>query len=167
MDFPSKLNYEGLNHKMGPCSSMFNILDYLLFGEKTLPKPCRVNFRFVPSQWEMALLCNDASHWLGASLGSTLTMADLLSIGPLGENLKCNSTVHFKQFLFWKLLYKKFCLSIGSLNSLRPSDAYMRQWNESSLVQVMACCLFGTKPLSEPMLAYSLLDAWEHISVIF
>ena len=28
----------------------------------------RADSRFVPSQWEMALLCNDVSHWLGASL---------------------------------------------------------------------------------------------------
>ena len=26
--------------------------------------------RFVPSQWETALLCNDVSHWLGVSLES-------------------------------------------------------------------------------------------------
>ena len=40
------------------------------------------------------------------------------------------------------------------LNSLRPSDAYMRRWTGSSLVQIMACRLFGAKPLSEPMLEY-------------
>ena len=28
----------------------------------------RADSRFVPSQWETALLCNDISHWLGASL---------------------------------------------------------------------------------------------------
>ena len=28
--------------------------------------------RFGPSQWETALLCNDVSHWLGASLQSAL-----------------------------------------------------------------------------------------------
>ena len=28
--------------------------------------------RFAPSQWETALLCNAVSHWLGASLESTL-----------------------------------------------------------------------------------------------
>ena len=28
----------------------------------------RVYSRFAPSQWEMALLCNDISHWLGAAL---------------------------------------------------------------------------------------------------
>ena len=32
----------------------------------------RVDSRFVPSQWEMALLCNDVSHWLGAHLESAL-----------------------------------------------------------------------------------------------
>ena len=28
--------------------------------------------RFAPSQWEAAFLCNDVSHWLGASLVSSL-----------------------------------------------------------------------------------------------
>ena len=32
----------------------------------------RADSRFVPSQWETTLLCNDVSHWLGASLESTL-----------------------------------------------------------------------------------------------
>ena len=39
-------------------------------------------------------------------------------------------------------------------NSLRPGDAYIRHWTGSPLVQTMACHLFGTKPLSEPMLEY-------------
>ena len=30
------------------------------------------DFSFAPSQWEAALLCNDVSHWLGASLESAL-----------------------------------------------------------------------------------------------
>ena len=32
----------------------------------------RVDSRFVPSQWGTLLLCNNISHWLGASLESTL-----------------------------------------------------------------------------------------------
>ena len=40
--------------------------------EKTTPLPTkniyRADSRFVPSQWETALLCNDVSHLLGASL---------------------------------------------------------------------------------------------------
>ena len=34
---------------------------------------CRADSRFAPSQWETALLCNDVSHWLGASLESALS----------------------------------------------------------------------------------------------
>ena len=33
---------------------------------------------------------------------------------------------------------------------------YLCQWTESSLVRVMTWCLFGTKPLPEPMMTYSL-----------
>ena len=35
-------------------------------------KQCRADSRFALSQWEMALLCNDVSHWLGANLESAL-----------------------------------------------------------------------------------------------
>ena len=33
---------------------------------------CRADSRFAPSQLEMALLCNDISHWLGTSLESAM-----------------------------------------------------------------------------------------------
>ena len=39
-----------------------------------------------------------------------------------------------------------------------PSAAYMRQWIGPALVQIMACRLFGAKPLSKPMLDYCQLD---------
>ena len=45
---------------------------------------CRAECRSAPSQWEMALLCNEVSHWLGASLESALD----LSI-PHRENTQC------------------------------------------------------------------------------
>ena len=41
----------------------------------------------------------------------------------------------------------------------------MCQWTGSALVQVMACRLFGAKPLPEPMLSYCQLYSWEQISV--
>ena len=44
------------------------------------------------------------------------------------------------------------------LNSLRQSDAYMGHWTGWSLVQVMACCLFGAKALPEKMMVYCRLD---------
>ena len=48
------------------------------------------------------------------------------------------------------------------INSSPLSAAYMRQWTGSTLVQVMACHLFGTKPLPEPTLAYCLLDPFRN-----
>ena len=37
----------------------------------------RADSRFAPSQWETTLLCNDVSHWLGASLESTLILMSI------------------------------------------------------------------------------------------
>ena len=53
------------------------------------------------------------------------------------------------------------------VNSSSPGAGYMYQWTGSALVHVMACRLFGTKPLPEPMLAYCQLDSWEQVSVKF
>ena len=53
-----------------------------------------------------------------------------------------------------------------SVNPLMPRDACIHQWTVPSLVQIMACCLFGTKPLSDPMLSYFQFSHMhkEHIS---
>ena len=44
------------------------------FNTLRLNDPYRADSRFAPSQWETALLCNDVSHWLGASLESALSI---------------------------------------------------------------------------------------------
>ena len=44
-------------------------LDALLYGAFYYLNQ-RADSRFAPSQWEMALLCNDVSHWLGTNLES-------------------------------------------------------------------------------------------------
>ena len=43
-------------------------------------------------------------------------------------------------------------------NSLWPGDTYTRHLTGSSLVQVMACRLFGAKPLPDPMSDYYQLE---------
>ena len=43
-----------------------------------------------------------------------------------------------------------------SFNSLMLSEAYNHHQPRPSLVQIMACCLFGAKPLSEPTLLLSI-----------
>ena len=42
-----------------------------------------------------------------------------------------------------------------------PSAAYMRRWTGSVFAQVMACHLFGAKPLPELMLTCCQLGPWE------
>ena len=44
------------------------------------------------------------------------------------------------------------------MNSSVYSAAYMHQWIGSTLFQIMACCLFGAKPLSKPMQGHCQLD---------
>ena len=61
--------------------------------------------------------------------------------------------------------YKQLCFS--GLNSSPPSAAYMRHWIGSELVQIMACCLFSTKPLSKSMLSCCQLDPQEQPSMRF
>ena len=59
------------------------------------------------------------------------------------------------------------CHRQDKINSSAPRTAYMRQWTGSTLVQVMACRLFGAKPLPEPMLTFCQLDPLEQTSVKF
>ena len=57
-------------------------------------------------------------------------------------------------------------LRANEFNSLRLSDAYMHQWNRPSLVQMMACCLLGTKPSAEQiMFFFCQLEPYEQTSV--
>ena len=57
------------------------------------------------------------------------------------------------------------CENVSVLNSSPPSAAYIRQSTGSALLQVMACRLFGAKPLPELVLANCQLDSWKQISV--
>ena len=62
------------------------------------------------------------------------------------------------------LKYKTYLLTVSwyqVFNSMRPSDAYIRQYTMPPLVQLMACGLVGAEPLSEPMLIYCLLAPQE------
>ena len=58
-------------------------------------------------------------------------------------------------------------IAIPGDNSLRPGHAYMRHCSGSALFQVMACRLFGAKPLPKPMLTNCQLNCQEQTSVKF
>ena len=59
---------------------------------------------FAPSQWEAVLLCNGASHWLGASLESAMySKEEPLGIAEkrkvihtLESSWKCQNSIHYK-----------------------------------------------------------------------
>ena len=53
---------------------------------------------------------------------------------------------------------KSYVMGLPVLNSSPPSAAYMRHWIGSALVHIIACRLFGAKPLSKPILAVCQLD---------
>ena len=48
------MRYKYYRHTMQPCGSIFSII--------------MDQSRYVPSQWEMSLQCNNVSHWLGVCL---------------------------------------------------------------------------------------------------
>ena len=59
--------------------------------------------------------------------------------------------VHTNTYMFMSTRFSSG-LWVSRVDLLPPSAAYMRQCTWSSLVQVMACRLFGAKPLPEPIL---------------
>ena len=61
----------------------------------------------------------------------------------------------------------QFGIGVFKTQLISPSAAYMHRWTGSTLVQVMACRLFGTKPLPEPMQTLCQLDPQEQTSVKF
>ena len=66
-----------------------------------------------------------------------------------------------------ELIIQSIKVHLNGFKIISPSAAYMRQYTGSALVQVMACRLFGIKPLPESMVAYCQLDFLEQISVKF
>ena len=56
---------------------------------------------------------------------------------------------------------------LHQVNSFPPGAECMRLWTGATLLQVMACRLFGAKPLPEPMMTYCQLDPKEQTSVQF
>ena len=104
----------------------------------------------------------------------------ILDLTPGSKGLsKDNCKTRRETCMFWDLVH--FILKIWRYNKSisscvnstfctkipRTSDAYVRQWIKSSCIQMMACRLFGTSSLSEPILAYCPFAPWEQTSVKF
>ena len=76
-EFSAKLMiWENLSWKFPKVmtSCLLNPLIFVLQGLTGHSMAFRADFRFAPSQWEMLILCNDVSHWLGENLESALAL---------------------------------------------------------------------------------------------
>ena len=77
-----------------------------------------------------------------------------------------DNKVGFMTTLCFNVVQSHHCeVSLAHLTHFSPSAAYMCQWTGSALVQIMACRLFGAKPLPEPMLTYCQMDPQEQMSM--
>ena len=91
--------------------------------------------------------------------------AKLLSCSHYGKRLPRDSHVIKLEYMICVPRTVSRTLKKAEMNSLMPIDAYMRRQPKTSLVQIMACRLYGAKPLSEPKLEYCQLNPWEPTSV--
>ena len=119
------------------------------------------------------------SHTNGYEMSTYLTVKQTRDIRNAGLRIDANVLSKFCSckvstidvlfvtlifFLTWQITWKYIFYQSG-LNSPSPSAGYMRHRTGSALLQVMACRLFGAKPLPEPMQTYCHLDAQEQISI--
>ena len=83
----------------------------------------RADSRFAPSQWTTALLCNDISHWLGASLESALVI--IFPVVSCRHNLHTVDLLHSnkERQYYWFNHYK---MTFGQVISIHT---YLRYSN--------------------------------------
>ena len=84
----------------------------------------RADSRFAPSQWETALLCNDVSHWLGASLESALKLV-FTAVSTAKSTIDtpyivCCIIIH--NIITTEWLHSKFVFCIASSFDWRKAD---------------------------------------------
>ena len=89
---------------------------------------------------------------------------------PNGRQMPAVSAVQgdCERVYLYQYILSNTWLTLNTVNSaITPCAAYMRQRTGSALVRIMACRLFGAKPLPEPMLLFHQLDPKEKTSVKF
>ena len=110
---------------------------------KTPPTPNPNPIPYPIAPWSLGLQCSVANQvqWPSWAWG-------------VGYAARRSSLIDGTEYvaILWYGIHELF-------NSSPLNSAYMRQWIGWALVQIMACCLFGTKPLSNPMLGYCQLDS--------
>ena len=89
---------------------------------------------------------------------------------PLGNKLpwsfKRNSYISIQENVFQNVV-RKLAAILSRSQYVKPSGTFPCLVIRLSLIRVLACCLLGFKPLSEPMLLYWKLEYWLQIPAIF
>ena len=90
---------------------------------------------------------------------------EAVGFGSLKRQHMYQIQIRFNEYYSLQSGIPSICRSIHPsalpFKSSPPSAAYMRQWIGSALFQIMACHLFGAKPLSKPMLDWTLRNKWQ------
>ena len=97
----------------------------------------RAASRFAPSQWETALLCNDVSHWLGASLESAFYTdgnGDFVILINQ-NNLRC---INHKRFVL--MTYSFQWLSHSKLNGLSKTTVFTESQYQKKYANICFSC---------------------------
>ena len=99
-------------HTLALHSAVFSLF---MYNGAYLP---RADSRFAPRQWETALLCNDVSHWLGASLESALPTTKAMLQTRL-ETMWCGYNKNFlkaRKNMFLMMCHIQKCWKWGARN---------------------------------------------------
>ena len=140
------------------------IMTTLTFLCKQIVSSPVVWYEIYPSKMFASFEIIDTPHCLSNVIPSLCVhiMAIGIKLNTLGteQNLWQTTCSWGQIIVFWLKFDPEDSIQNNTLlvNSLRPSDAYIRQKPIPSLVQIMVCRLFGAKPSSEPMLEYCQLD---------
>ena len=112
-------------------------MQIIIGGGITLPM---ADSRYAPSQWETALLCNDVSHWLGASLESALLLHHMVCTSLKTERYKVGieSTTSFT------------CVSINTLRLRRNGRHFVDGIFKCILLNENVWISHGTNFTREP-----------------
>ena len=91
----------------------------------------RADSRFAPSQWEMALLCNDISHWLGESLESSLAHVLPLIFPQIWK--KCMQMQSLPKLIYDKVIWciMLFTSFFRLRKQLHSSHLWMMFWHRA------------------------------------
>ena len=112
---------------------------------------------FITSQWNECIPCAKVFFRIGMAASLVMILVSLCpGRFPLPEwYSRRGMEIQTRSYLAFTCTH---------VDSAPVSAAYTRRGAGSALVQVMACRLFGGKPLPKPMLAYCQLDSQEQIS---